>query len=47
VQGYEGVCCVVGEEDSLMRNRDVKGRDIISMENLPKYLAYDNVFDGI
>ncbi len=37
----------VGDEYSLVRKRDVKGRQVISIENWPRYLAYEDLFDGI
>jgi hypothetical protein len=37
----------VGDEYSLVRKRNVEGRQVISIENLPQYLAYEDLFDGI
>jgi hypothetical protein len=37
----------VGDEYSLVRKRDVEGREFISVENLPRYLAYEDLYDGI
>ncbi len=37
----------VGDEYSLVRKRDVEGRQVTSIENLPHYLAYEDLFDGI
>jgi hypothetical protein len=37
----------VGGEYSLMRKRDVEGRQVISIENLPQYLAYEDLCYGI
>jgi hypothetical protein len=36
----------VGDEYSLVRKRDVEGREFISVENLPRYLAYEDLYDG-
>ncbi len=37
----------VGGEYSLVRKRDVEGRKFISVENLARYLAYEDLYDGI
>ncbi len=37
----------VGDEYSLVRKRDVEGRQVVSVEHLPKYLAYEDLSDGI
>ncbi len=37
----------VGDEYALVRKRDVEGRQFISVENLPRYLAYEDLYCGI
>ncbi len=37
----------VGDGYSLVRKRDVECRKVVSVEHLPQYLAYEDLFDGI
>ncbi len=37
----------LGDQYSLVGKRDVEERKAVSIENLPHYLAYEDLFDGI